>query len=85
MSCHHRHGPWCCDDSYAPSYYPTRTYATAPPPYPPAAYTPTTTYPGPGRGSGQEALRDYLEHLERELARIRDMLPATEASTEKTG
>lgn len=85
MSCRHRHGPWCCDDVYAPSYYPAHTYAMSPPPYPPAGYAPATTYPGPGRGSEKEALRDYLGHLERELARIRDMLPATEADTDKSG
>ena len=75
MSCHHRHGPWCCDNYYnAYPGYPSQSYtAPAPLPYPPSGYAPMPVPPRRSdRGRDQEELNSYLEYLENELAQVRE-------------
>ncbi|WP_160666270.1 hypothetical protein [Pseudarthrobacter sp. ATCC 49987] len=84
MSCHHRHGPWCCDDYYyAPAGYATQSYAAPPLPYPPPGYAPMPPASRrPNRRRDQEDLSTYLEFLEGELAQVREQIAAMNPDAE---
>ena len=84
--CHHRHGPWCCDDYYMPAAYPPQNYSMPmPAPYPPSAYGAPAPMRAPRRRDRVEDLEAYLEHLEAELARVRENLAAIKPDQEPSG